>query len=117
MANQVVEWQIVSLDPDASTSFCHELFGWEVDADNSLGYRRFATGSADDRVGGVWPSPPEGRTFVQLFVAVPDVAAAVARATSLGAQVAVPPQLLPDGDEMAVIVGPDGLAWGLVKRA
>jgi uncharacterized glyoxalase superfamily protein PhnB len=42
---------------------------------------------------------------------------ALSAATALGAQVIVPRQVLPDGDEMAVIAGPEGIAWGLTRRA
>jgi hypothetical protein len=30
--------------------------------------------------------------------------------------VVLPPQRLPDGDEMAIIVAPDGTAFGTMKR-
>jgi hypothetical protein len=63
--------------------------------------------------GGMWPSPPNERPFVQRFVAVPDVAACVAQASALGATVVIPPSMLPDGDAMAVIATPSGLSIGL----
>jgi hypothetical protein len=64
-----------------------------------------------------WPAPPEVKAFVQLFLEVPDVAAALDRAVALGARVAVPRQTLPDGDEMAVLVDPEGLPFGIHRLA
>jgi len=73
------------------------LFGWKVDADNPVGYRRIDTGSPSGIQGGIWPAPPQAPNFVQLFTAVEDVGAAVERAVSFGARVLIPPTKLPRG--------------------
>lgn len=122
----VVSWQIVTKDPAGAARFYGQLFGWRIDAGNALGYREVTTGTgpgtaggADARglSGGIWPAPPDGGNLVQLFVGVDDVAAAVARAQELGARVLVPPAVLPDGDEMAILLDPAGLSFGVVRRA
>lgn len=115
MGRPVVRWQILSKNPDAHASFYCELFDWSVDASNALGYRELSTGSAQGIQGGLWPAPPEAHSFVQLFVDVEDVPDAVERALELGAQVIVAPQVLPDGDEMAILLDPQGLSFALVK--
>ena len=67
--------------------------------------------------GGVWPCPPEGHAIVVLYIEVDDVAAYVEKARQLGGSVIIPPQKLPEGDEMAVINDLEGLAVGLFKPA
>jgi predicted enzyme related to lactoylglutathione lyase len=67
--------------------------------------------------GGVWPAPPGAPAFLQLFVGVPDVGAAVAKAQALGAKVVIPVTTLPDGDVMAVLADPGGLTFGLMRHA
>ena len=114
MGQPVVRWQIISSDPEATASFYRDLFGWTEKRDNALGYRQLTTGT-NGIDGGVWPAPPDVQSFVQLFVEVPDVEMHIARATRLGAQVLVPPSALPDGDTMAVLRDPSGLAFGIVK--
>ena len=111
----VVRWQILSKNPDAHASFYCELFDWQVDASNALGYRELRTGAEQGIDGGIWPAPPEAHAFVQLFVDVDDVAGAVERAVGLGAQVIVAAQVLPDGDEMAILLDPQGLSFAVVK--
>src|SRR4051812_4801772 len=115
MGQPVMRWQIIAKDPERAADFYCKLFGWSVDANNALGYRQFDTQSPRGIPGGMWPAPKEGHAMVQLFVAVPDVAAAVAQAAQLGSQVIIPPQKLPDGDEMAVILDPENLPLGLCK--
>ena len=86
-------------------------------AANPLGYRFIDTQSTQGAQGGIWPCPPEGHPIVVLYIAVDDVAASVERACQLGGNVVIPPQKLPEGDEMAVIHDPEGLAVGLFKPA
>ena len=113
MPAPVLQWQMVATDPDQTARFYSELFGWIISTKNALGYRQVSTGDGG-LGGGIWPSPPEGRSFVQLFVGVPDVERAVARAVELGAKTIVPPTALPDGDVMAVLADPSGLTFGVM---
>src|SRR4029077_20647478 len=103
MGNAVMQFQIISKAPDETARFYSALFGWKVDADNPMGYRRIDTGSSQGIQGGIWPAPPQAPNFVQLFVQVDDVPAAVLRATGLGAKLLIPATRLPEGDEMAVL--------------
>jgi predicted enzyme related to lactoylglutathione lyase len=73
------------------------------------------TGSERGINGGIWPSPPEGHALVSLYVEVDDVTAYVAKAAGLGAKTLIPPQKLPDGDEMALMLDPEGIAFGIFK--
>jgi uncharacterized protein len=115
MPHPVVEFQILSKSPDETARFYSSLFGWTIDANNPLGYRRISTGSADGIQGGIWPAPPQAPSFVQIFVAADDVSAAVASATSLGAKVLVPPTMLPDGSEMSVLLDPQGMSFAVCR--
>src|SRR5689334_15875747 len=113
MTHPVVQFQILAKSPDETAAFYGKLFGWKIDANNALGYRRIDTGSAQGIQGGIWPAPPHAPNFVQLFVGVPDVGAAVVQATTLGAKVIIPATTLPEGDQMAVLLDPQGMAFAL----
>ena len=65
--------------------------------------------------GGVWPAPPGQGPMVQLLIEVPDLNATINEAERLGAKVIVPLSMLPDGDQMAVLLDPTGLPFGLCK--
>lgn len=117
MGRPVVRWQILSREPEAHARFYSELFDWKVDASNPLGYRELCTGADEGIDGGVWPAPPQAHAFVQLFVDVEDLSDSVQRAEELGARVLIPPQKLPDGEQMAILHDPQGLSFGLVQRA
>jgi predicted enzyme related to lactoylglutathione lyase len=112
-----MQWQIVARNPARAAEFYTKLFDWEVNANNALNYRTVDTGSERGINGGIWPAPPEGHGVVSLYVEVDDVQAYVAKAAALGGTVLVPPQKLPDGDEMAVLLDPEGIALGVFKPA
>jgi predicted enzyme related to lactoylglutathione lyase len=114
MSHPVTRWQIVTPDPARHAAFYAEAFGWSVDAQNPLGYRQVAP-QAGGIGGGFWPAPAGVAAFVQLYVEVEDVQAHVDRASALGARVLVPPQVLPEGDELAILHDPHGVAFGIYR--
>ena len=116
MTDPVKQWQILSPDPSAHAEFYASVFGWEIDAGNKLGYRMAATGSGGTS-GGFWPTPPGVPPMVQLFVEVENVETAIAKAIAHGGAIIIPPQRLPDGDEMAVLRDSQGLSFGVMRRA
>jgi predicted enzyme related to lactoylglutathione lyase len=114
MSAPVVQWQLVATNPDELVKFYRELFGWSFTTKNAMGYRQVTTGEGGID-GGIWPSPPNGHSFVQLFVGVDDVESAVARAADLGATIIVPTTTLPDGDTMAVLKDPAGVTFSVMR--
>ena len=120
MSAAVVEWQILATDPNAVAEFYGKLFGWQVDADNALGYRRInprQTATTMGLGGGIWPAPTTARNFVQLFIGVDDVGRYYEAAKGLGASSIVSPQQLPDGDELAIMTDPFGMPFGIIRKA
>ena len=113
MGHPVVQWQIVTPMPESVAQFYGSLFGWDVRANNQLGYRMIDPGNEKGIPGGIWPAPPTAPTFVQLIIEVDDLAVVVERTVALGGTVLIPPQQLPDGDEMAVLRDPQGLSFGV----
>jgi uncharacterized protein len=116
MPNPITQFQIISKSPDETARFYSSLFGWTVDADNPLGYRRIDTGTKEGIQGGIWPAPPQASSFVQLFIAVDDVKSSAQKAESFGAKILIPATVLPEGDEMAVLHDPQGMSFALWKK-
>jgi predicted enzyme related to lactoylglutathione lyase len=113
----VMQWQILAKEPAKLADFYTKLFAWDVNTNNALNYRMVDTGSERGINGGIWPAPPAGQSMVSLYVEVDDVGKYVADATRLGGKLVMPPQMLPDGDEMAIILDVEGIPVGLFKLA
>jgi hypothetical protein len=117
MGSPVVQFQMLSRNPERTAEFYSTLFGWTIDADNPLGYRQIRTGAGRGIDGGIWPAPQHAPAFVQLFIEVADVAAAVEQATAIGANVIMPAQRLPQGETMAILQDVEGMSFGLYVPA
>ena len=77
MPNPVFQFQILSKFPDETAAFYTETFGWSVDSNNLMNYRRIDTRTPEGIHGDIWPAPPDAPSFVQLFVAAEDLSASV----------------------------------------
>jgi uncharacterized protein len=117
MQNPVTQWQVITRDPGKHSEFYVTVFGWKVNADNPLGYRTVDRGSDKGIPGGFWPAPPEAQAFVQLFIEVTDIQETVQRVTENGGTVLIPPQTLPQGEQMAILRDPMGMSFGAVVPA
>ena len=114
MGNPVTQWQVITRDPKKHSEFYATVFDWKVNADNPLGYRMVDPDSAKGIPGGFWPAPPEAQAFVQLFIEVSDIQETIGLVTANGGTVLIPPQTLPQGEQMAIMRDPMGISFGLV---
>jgi predicted enzyme related to lactoylglutathione lyase len=117
MGDPVVQWQVVTKEPQKHAAFYAAVFSWKINSDNPLGYRMADPESARGIPGGFWPAPPEASAFVQLFMEVSDVSETIRKVTLNGGSVLIPPQTLPGGEQMAVLRDPMGVTFGVVVPA
>ena len=110
MANPVVWFEVVGADAKALQAFYGDLFGWQFDTDNPVGFGMVAA-QGEGIPGGVGPAQ-QGPGWTTFYVQVDDVEAAVAKATSAGGTVLMPPTQLPT-TRIAVIADPEGHPVGL----
>ena len=119
MGQPVVHFEIVGADGPALQSYYSQLFGWEIDADNPMNYgivpREGNTNNDGVGIGG-GVAGYEGMTgHVTFYVEVPDVAAALAQAESLGGKRVMGPEEIMPGTTIAQFTDPEGHMVGLVS--
>ena len=122
MGQPVVHFEIVGKDGEKLQRYYSDLFGWEIDADNPMRYgivQREANVNAEGVGigGGVGPGPEGYAGHVTFYVEVPDVAAALAKAESLGGSRMMGPDKVMEGVEIGLFNDPEGHVVGLVKSA
>lgn len=115
MSAPVVWFEIAGRDLAGLTGFYSELFGWKVDADNPMGYGMVDTGTTTGIPGGI-AARDDGPEYVSVYVEVPDLPAALARAEELGAKVVQPVTQVPSGPTIAMITDPEGHRLGLLQN-
>jgi predicted enzyme related to lactoylglutathione lyase len=120
MGQPVVHFEIMGKDGDALRSFYSELFEWEIDANNPMNYGivdRERNVSADGvGIGGGIGAMPEGAPgHVTVYVEVPDVEAALAKAEGLGGTRLMGPDTVMDQLELGILTDPEGHLIGVMR--
>jgi len=122
MGQPVVHFEIIGNDGGKLQSYYADLFGWQIDASNPMGYgivQRDGNTNADGvGIGGGVAGGPEGYGgHVTFYIEVPDVEAALAKAESLGGKRVMGPEKVMDTVELGQFTDPEGHLVGLVKGA
>jgi predicted enzyme related to lactoylglutathione lyase len=123
MGQPVVHFEIIGRDAAKLRDYYSELFGWRVDANNPVGYglvdREENLNPDGIGIGGGIGGPgPEGYPgHVTVYVEVPDVEAALAKAQSLGGTRMMGPDRPMEGVEIGLFTDPEGHVVGVVKGA
>jgi uncharacterized protein len=111
----VVHWEIAAVDAPRQRAFFSDLFGWAIDANNPQNYGMVPSGGEGAIGGGIGPAM-DGKPNVTFYVEVPDIAAALAKAESLGAAT-----IMPRTDIGMVILAqfrdPEGNLVGLIEAS
>ena len=120
MGQPVVHFEVIGKDGEKLQRYYAELFGWEIDASNPMGYGSVARqGNLDPDgvgIGGGIGTGPEGyEGHVTFYVGVPDVAAALAKAESLGGTRMMGPETMMDTVTLGLFSDPEGHIIGVVS--
>ena len=116
MANPFVHVELNTTDVAKAKGFFSQLFDWKLE-DMPMGDTTYTTIGVGSGVGGgIMPSPVPGvPSFWLSYVIVDDIAAATAKAKSLGATVMKDVTEVPNMGWFSVIVDPTGAHLGLWK--
>jgi uncharacterized protein len=122
MGQPVVHFEIIGQDADKLRGYYSDLFGWEIDSNNPANYgvvqREGNTDGDGVGIGGGVGQGPEGYTgHVTVYVGVPDVEAALAKAESLGGTRMMGPEEPMEGVEIGLFNDPEGHTVGVVKTS
>ena len=120
MGQPVVHFEIVGKDGPALQAFYSELFEWEIDSNNPMGYgivTREGNVAEDGRgIGGGVAQGPEGYPgHVTFYVEVPDVETALSKAEKLGATRMMGPDEVMEGLVIGMFTDPQGHTVGVVR--
>jgi uncharacterized protein len=119
MGQPVVHFEITGSDGKALQDYFSQLFGWEIDANNPMGYglvvREGNTTSDGIGIGGGISSGPDGYPgHVTFYVEVDDVEGALAKAEQLGGTRMMGPDEVMEGLVIGLFNDPEGHVIGVM---
>lgn len=118
-SNRVVHFEIPADQPQALTQFYGDLFGWTFTRAPTPGpeYWLCDTGSQGPGINGAVMQRQNPTQPLMNYVDVGNLDATVAKATRLGATVALPKMPIPGIGAIAVLIDPQGNPCGLFEQA
>jgi len=116
MPHPVIHFEITGKDGPRIQKFYTDLFGWEINSNNPLGYGMVDTKTSDGIKGGIYKAPHDV-PFLTLYVRVDDLQKFLDKAEKLGGQAVVPPTPVPGIGAYAFFKDIDGNIVGLFKEA
>jgi len=119
MGQPVVHFEVTGKDGKALSSFFSQLFDWDIDANNPMGYgivdREKNLGADGIGIGGGIATGPDGYPgHVTFYVEVPDVEASLAKAETLGATRTMGPEEVMEGLTIGLFNDPEGHVIGVM---
>jgi len=120
MGQPVVHFEVIGTDGAKLQRYYADLFGWEINSDNEMGYgvvdREQNLGPTGIGIGGGVAGGPEGYAgHVTFYVEVPDVEAALARAERLGGSRVFGPDTIMGNMVLGQFLDPEGHVIGVVQ--
>lgn len=112
MGNPVLWFEVAGKDHQALKGFYTGLFDWSTTDAEQMPYSMVQT-TPDGIGGGVGAAPPGSEGHVTFYVQVDDLAAAMAKAESLGGHQVTEPMDVPGG-QIAHFTDPEGHFVGLM---
>jgi uncharacterized protein len=106
---------LVTPDVEASAAFYRDLFGWTIEETPGSDGRYWTITNEGRLNGGVLPMIPEGHPAWNLYFAVEDCNAAVARAGELGGATIMGPMELPNGSSFAILRDPQNAVFSVLS--
>lgn len=116
MTRPVVHFEIRGRDAKRLREFYSALFGWEINADNPMGYGFIAPGIGGPEQGVGGGIAQSDRPLVTVFVQVVDLLETLSKAEALGGRRVMEPFDVPGGPTIAQMEDPEGNVIGLVKQ-
>lgn len=120
MGKPVVHFEVIGKDGAKLQSYYAQLFDWDVDASNPMGYGIVkgednpAEGMGS--IGGGIATGPNGyEGHVTFYVGVPDIEEALQKAEELGGERVMGPEKVMDQVELGQFKDPEGHLIGLVR--
>jgi len=113
MPSPVTHFEILGKDGKKLQGFYSSLFGWEVDTTNPDEYGIVQPQDGRGTGGGIGTNPM-GTPSVTFYVEVPDLQAALDKATALGGKIVVPVTEM-QGLSFAQFADPEGNVIGIAK--
>ena len=119
MGNPVVDWELMSKDPEKVSEFYKRVFDWKIQHMPEMNYRMVETGGQGGINGGILKPEREGPWpgNMTMYIAVDDLASYRKRIVAAGGNIHVEEQEVPGMGAFSLFTDPEGRMMGIWRTA
>ena len=115
--NPVVFWELASHDMEKSVRFFRDVFEWQIDFDDQLGFYIIPATTPTDRSleGGILTLKQAKLPFVALYLRVEDIEQKALLVEQKGGLVIEAPHEIPGGSRICLFNEPSGVTYAMIQ--
>jgi predicted enzyme related to lactoylglutathione lyase len=115
--NPVVFWELASHDMEKSVRFFRDVFEWQIDFDDHLGFYIIPATTPTDRSleGGIFTLKQAKLPFVALYLRVEDIEQKALLVAQKGGLVIETPHEIPGGSKICLFNEPSGVTFAMIQ--
>jgi predicted enzyme related to lactoylglutathione lyase len=113
--NPVTHFEVVGKDGKKLQDFYTQVFSWQIDANNPMGYGMVSSQDGQGIGGGISGGPDGQGGGVTFYVEVADLDATLKKVEQAGGKTIMSPDDVPGGPRLAQFTDPEGHRIGLIQ--
>lgn len=115
--NPLVFWELASNDAEKSVAFFRDVFEWEIEFNEKLGfYIVSAELASEPMAGGIFTLGTARLPFLTLYLQVDDIEAKAKEVEKHGGHIVEPPHVI-GGSRICLFNEPSGVTFAMIERA
>jgi predicted enzyme related to lactoylglutathione lyase len=114
--NPLVFWELASHDAEKSVAFFRDVFEWEIEFSEKLGFYIVSSEHASEPMaGGIFTLGTARLPFLTLYLEVDDIEAKAKEVAEHGGHIVEPPHVI-GGSRICLFNEPSGVTFAMIER-
>ena len=114
MPNPIVWWELATHDQEKSAKFFQDVFGWELELDEKVGFYKMKHEPPQITGGGIFTLKRAKLPFVSLYIQVDDIEAKAKEIEEHGGLVKDSPVEISSGIQLCLFNEPSGVEFAMI---
>jgi predicted enzyme related to lactoylglutathione lyase len=115
--NPIVWWELASHDAEKTVEFFRDVFGWQIDFDERVGFFKTRHDPPTVSGGGIFTLRRAKLPFLTLYIRVDDIQAMVRKVEEHGGFIVDPPLDTGEGEWICLFNEPSGVTLAMIQEA
>lgn len=115
-ANPIVWWELATHDAEKTVKFFREVFDWQIDFDEKVGFFKMRHNPPTISGGGIFTLRRAKLPFVALYISVDDIHGMAKKVQEHGGFLVDPPFDIGGGEWICLFNEPSGVTFAMIQE-